>query len=68
MNPLHQRSPGGMQRFAGVSIDHRRDLELVSIDGCIELEVNGPHHVLSVRVDDRVGTRSQISAAFDAGA
>ena len=41
------------QRFASVFIDHRLDLELSAISGRVELEIDRPHHVRSVGLNDR---------------
>lgn len=34
-------------------VDHRRDLHRLAVDGRVELEVQCPHHIRSIRVDDR---------------
>ena len=41
---LHQMQ----QRFTGVFVDHRRDLDGLAVGGGIELEVDRPHHLRGV--------------------
>ena len=36
------------QRFAGVFVDHRGDLDGLAIDGGVELEIDRPHHARRV--------------------
>ena len=43
------------QRHASVFIHHRRDLDLLPIDGGVELKVQCPHHFRCIRSDDRHG-------------
>lgn len=41
------------QRFSGVLIDHRRDLELSAIGGRVVLEIDSPHSLLPLRMHRR---------------
>src|SRR5690606_18699888 len=41
------------QRFAGVFVDHRGDLDGLAVDSGVELEVDGPHHLRRISLDRR---------------
>ena len=55
------------QRFAGVLIDHRRDLELATIMKTVVLEIDSPHNVRRVCVDDRPSRFPDSFTTFAAG-